>query len=100
MQELPKLPGCHLIVMAFCELFAVRLYGGRGGTFAIINSVSAIIVAASLVAAHWYIPRSSSTMFSMVMLPPSIEYRPSGRATPSRCKIRLIFKDIGVFHHK
>lgn len=45
-------PGSHRNVMAVSVLLADRLYGGRGGTFSIIISVSAVIDAASLVAIH------------------------------------------------
>lgn len=67
---------------------AVRLDGGLGATFSIINSVSAVTVAASLVAEHSNIPRSDSTMFINVKLPPKVKWRPGGKAAPSFCKGR------------
>lgn len=71
--------------MQVSVLFAVRLNGGRGETFSIINSASVVIVAASLVAEHSYMPRSVSIRFVMVRLPPLKLSRSAGRAWPSFC---------------
>lgn len=48
-----RIPGSHFNVIIVSVLFAVKLYGGLGATFSIMISVSAVMVAASLVAVHW-----------------------------------------------
>lgn len=55
-----ELPGSHRTVMLVRVVSAVRLYGARGTEFSTINSVSDVMVAASLLATHWYKPRSVS----------------------------------------
>lgn len=76
-------PGIQVRVTACLLLLALRLYGALGGTFSTISSASATTVAASLLAAHWYIPRSCSWIFSIVKFPPVMITRSSCRGDPS-----------------
>ena len=55
-------PGTQRTVIEFDVASAVRLYGALGTEFSIISSVSDVMVAASLEATHWYLPRSLSSM--------------------------------------
>lgn len=78
-------PGSQVRVTDVVEECARRLYGGLGAVFSSTSSVSAEMVAAPLLATHWYRPRSSSTMSAMVRLPPSIVILERGSGVPSFC---------------
>lgn len=80
------------MVIVVSVLFAVKLYGGLGDKFSIINSVSVVIVAASLVATHSYIPLSVSIRLAMVKVPSLITARSSGNAKPSFCAYKITKK--------
>lgn len=75
------------MVMQVSVLLAVRLYGARGAMFSIMSSASAVMVAASLVAEHSYIPRSPSTNPVIVRLPPLRLNLSAGSGCPSFCKL-------------
>lgn len=53
----------------FVDENAVKLYGALDGIFSTNTSVSTVIVAALLVAEHWYIPTSSDCTSVIVKFP-------------------------------